>query len=842
MMRNDLSTLQSACGQSFLHPQQIMAHLLTRVCPGRVVAVANRQLSVIDRPSQSPTPGEVRRVARAVSVQMMRWGADLCFHQAAALLAQCIPGVQLPLGLFNAVRCLSAAMRWDLLQTVEAGLCAAVAQPDATPHLRALLGRPVMAGLQAIAARSDVVVGLALCALLLERLQSDHPTWPQTRTGRAVAGSVAALRILSNVSGAHEHHGEAAHRHAVMDTAWSSERRVVAGAFPHAAALLYRPDIGPPDDGGNNWGVDAKGARRRGNRPVNAPGGGHKGHSGKAAAGVQKRRRIITGMGGHAHAAHAHRRDTFSPPDGTGPVFAGAVKHKNRNVAREQAEAQEAAAHRGSKGGTAGKIGAHPRGTNAVAAASHRTPPEADVAGPEKACLRFDRLGRARHQIRQLPLSGVHNRVEGREVLFCVHRNAVEQFKHLFPTPAGKEGDIVAFMAIAESGQEDEMFRMYGGLDQLLNDAPRRPVRLGDYGLFSVATISVISDASRRAHHIRDDHMLASGQFAVLRTARRDGGGQDFLAFFARRSAPERAAMNFGFSRIDVRESGLVVAEDGLLLESDSLGLENLIPRIEDMSGLRQAGTGTRQPDPHRPVEPIVSNHLFIRLEATPSLPVDREVGLLRRKEVGAVTFAHGTDPSVSRTAVYFTSFQIADDAIFYVDRNGRTGALYLESAPAGGRRLTALPGAETEFMREHGLQGLSAEEGAQVLKNYGFNRMPAPDDLETERPFPLNGFRIRNDRSAVELAGRTRLNWDGRTKTFAIHTDAAQVDYVDGEGRAGVLALVAVRYHPDGCVVLQHNQLSDLLFARRAGLVEHREYTWRQVRNALFAVGLVER
>lgn len=828
-MRSQPTCLPPPCGVSALHPQRILAQWMVMICPGRIVAVANAPTRLPSIPIPSALPPEVRRVVHAVSVQMMRWGADLCFHHAARLLAHCIPGLQLPLGLFNAVRCLGAAARHDLLQSLEAAVCAALAQPETSPYVRAMLGETATAALRSMTARSDVVIGLAICALLLERLQPDQPTWPQTRAGQAVAGGVAVLRIVSNANGVATQRNERALA-SVPERAPSLEQYLVSSVFPRAGALLQPADDLHDDPAAAGWGVNAGGRTRTRHRLAKPMGGGTAGQRGKSKPGKQQRRLMAAGAGVHARRMRGNQRDTFSPPDGTGPGFSGSTKLKDRKKARAQPDEPEAPAeHR------QGAIVRSPASARVADASETETvtasgPRDTAAVLAERACLRFDNLARTRHQIRQLPLLE-----QGEDVLFCVHRKALRLFQDLFATASTEDGDIVALRLMPEpdcAGEGvDERLRMYSGLQQLRRGEPRGLTSLGNYRLLRVATISVISDRVRQDHHLADERLLASNQFAVMRTRQCDGSEPLHLSFFMRRSAPH-AAMNFGFSEIERRDDHLVIREDGLLLESNSAGLGNLIPRIEDLSGLRQAGRGTAAGAPagHRPVQVLESNHLFVRLESLPAIPVDRAARLQQAQAAGG------------SPAMYRMSFRLSADGLSYVDRTGRRGVLHLGAGSRGNRRLTALPGAEAEFLQQHGLHGRTIEEGVQILENYGFSRLPVAGESVSDRPFPLNGFRIRADDAAADQAAGAQPAWDGRSGTFALHADGLQVDYVEADGRHGVMEFVTVRYHPDGCVALDGNEVPARLFARRAGLVESLDYTWHDIRKALHAHGLVER
>lgn len=835
-MRQEPTCLPLTCGVRAVHPQRILAQWMAMICPGRIVAVANTHMQPARR-SAGVDPGEVRRVVHAVSVQLMRWGADLCFQHAARLLAQCIPGLQLPVGLFNAVRCLGAVARRDLLQSLEAGLCAALAQPGASRSLQALLGEPATARLQAVALHRDAMIGLALCALLLERLQTDQPASPHTCLGRAVAGSVAALRVVSNAGGVATQHDELRPSSALA-SAPSFDYRLVSAAFPHAGTFLQRADDLADDPAAAGWGVHARAGKRPRQRPAKAMGGGATGQRDTSKAGPYKRRPLAPGVGVHARHMHADQRDTFSAPDGAGPGYSGPSKVKKRKKARERPEEPDAPANR-RKPGTTPRTKAHPHAGEAnqtVVAAAGSLHPGQVLTGT--ACLRFDNLQRTRHQIQQLPLLE-----PARDVQFCVHRNATRAFQDLFATASTGDGDVVAMQAIPETdcapAGADRMLRMYSGLGQLCRAAPRGLTALGDYRLFRVATVSLISDPVRQAHPMGDERLLPSNQFAVIRTPQCAGSERLHLVFFVRRSAPQHAATNFGFSEIQRHDDHLVMREDGLLLESNSPALGHLIPRIEDVSGLRQAGRGTTADVAarHRAVPVLDANHVFVRREALPSIPVDRSVRVLQAREVGAVTVLQGSERTTSRAVIYRMSFRVSRDALFYVDRAGRQGALYLGPGTGRARRLSALPGTETDFLQQHGLHGRTIEDAVQILENYGFNRLPEPGDTESDPPFPLNGFRIRSDAAAP-----MQPPWDGRSGTFAVHAQDPQVEYVDEEGDQGVMEFVAVRYHPDGCVVLEGNELPALLFARRVGLVEYREYTWHDIRKALHAHGLVER
>lgn len=835
-MRYEPTCLSTTCGVRTVHPQRILAQWMATICPGRISAVANTHLQPAPR-SHGADPGEVRRVVHAVSVQLMRWGADLCFQHAARLLAQSIPGLQLPMGLFNAVRCLGAVARRDLLQSLEAALCAALAQPGASRYLQALMGEPATARLQAAAARSDLVIGLALCALLLQRLQADQPTLPQTWLGRMLAGSVSALRVVSNAGRVTTPHDELRPPSALASVP-SFDYRLVSAIFPRAGALL-QPAEDPADDPvAASWGVHAKARKRPRQRPAKAIGGAVTGQRDTSKAGPYKRRPLAPGAGVHARHTHADQRDTFSAPDGAGPGYSGPSKLKKRKKARERPEEQDVPASRRKPGPTP-RTKPHPQVGEAnatTAAAAGTRAPGRGATG--MACLRFDNLQRTRHQIQQLPLLG-----PARDVLFCVHRNATRAFEDLFATASTGDDDVVAMRAIPEAdcrpGGADEGLRMYSGLGQLRRAAPRGLTSLGDYRLFRVATLSLISDPVRQAHPEADERLLPSNHFAVIRTPQCDDSERLHLAFFVRRAAPQQAAMNFGFSEIERHDGHLVVREDGLLLESNSRGLGHLIPRIEDVSGLRQAGRGTTSAVAarHRAVPVHDANHMFIRREALPSVPVDRSVRLLQAQEVGAINVLQGSERTTSRAVIYRMSFRASPDALFYVDRAGRQGVLYLGPGAGNARGLTALPGTETEFLQQHGLDGRTIEEAVEILENYGFSRLPEPGDTASDTPFPLNGFRIRSDDAAS-----AQPSWDGRSGTFAIHAQDPQVQYVDEEGDQGVMEFATVRHHPHGCVVLEGNELSALLFARRVGLVEYREYTWHDIRKALHAHGLVER
>lgn len=835
-MRTEPTCPPPTCSMRAVHPQRFLTHWMAMICPGRIVAVANTHMHPA-RPTAAVDPDEVRRVVRAVSVQLMRWGADLCFQHAARLLAQCIPGLQLPVCLFNAVRCLGAVARRDLMQSLEAGLCAGLAQPGASRYLQTLLGEPVTARLQAVAVHRDMVIGLALCALLLQRLQTDQPTSPQTRLGRTLAHSVGALRVVSNAGGVATPHDELRPSSALA-SASTFDYHLVSAVFPHAGAFLQPADDPAGDPAAAGWGVHARAGKRPRHRPAKTMGGGATGQRDTSKADPYKRRPLVPGPGVHERHMHAEQRDTFSAPDGAGPGYSAASKVKKRKKARERAEEPDASANV-RKPGTTPRTMAQPQAaeanqTAAAAAGSH--PPGQALAG--RACLRFDNLQRTRHQIQQLPLLE-----PAADVLFCVHRNATPAFQDLFATASTGDGDIVAMRAIPEAdcahADAGGMLRMYSGLGQLRRAAPRGLSRLGDYRLFRVATLSLISDPVRQAHRMGDERLLPSNQFAVIRTPQCEDSERLHLAFFVRHAAPQHAAMNFGFSEIERRGGHLVVREDRLLLESNSLGLGHLIPRIEDVSGLRQAGRGTTadRAARHRPVPVLDANHVFIRREALPPLPVDRSVRLLQRREVDAVTVLQGSPRTPSRAVIYRMSFRVSRDALFYVDRAGRQGALYLGPGAGSGRRLSALPGTEAEFMQQHGLHGRTIEEAVAILENYGFNRLPEPGDTSSGPSFPLNGFRIRNDADAV-----AQPPWDGRSGTFAIHAQGPQVEYVDEEGEQGVMEFVTVRHHPDGCVVLEGNELPALLFARRMGLIEYREYTWHDIRKALHSHGLVER
>lgn len=733
------------------------------------------------------------------------------------------------------------------LATICPGRIVGVANTAARlPHVHSLPGQ-VLAGVRSAVGRRDIVVGLAICALLHNGL----PGQPQMLTGQAVVGAVAGLRTLSNTSGVGEVSGINADP-AENERGMSIEQHIVAGTFPRVGAVLYQGNDNDYDDSPVtiSWGVHARGRGRVGRRKGRPGMGGQAGNGGKAVKHVDRRRPMGVGAGMSAGVKHADQRDTFSPPDGAGPGYSGAGKIKKRKKPPERASDPEPPADRQNAGQGASEGGIYAGGFRSSLPQAQDDdqgkPRSASTAVEGKACLRFDNLDRTRHQISRLPLLGNEPAAAAADVLFCVHRDAVGMFQNVFAGNTTSEGDIVAFLAIPHapcSEGDDGMVRMYSGLGQLLRAEPRERTPLGDYRLFSVATLSVISDRTRHAHGVADDRVIPSNQFTVMRVGQCIGDDRHFISFFVRRSAPLREGVNFGFSEIEQVGANLAVRDGNWVLESNSADLGNLIPRIEDVSALRVIGRGVDggPPEDYRHVRISGSNHGFVRLEALPSLSMDRGAGLLPAQEMQALTVEQDGRRSAARSQMYRMTFLISDDAILYVDRAGRRGALYNGVDAAGSRGLLALPGAETEFMQRHGLQGRTPGEAIVILENYGFSRMPASDEAAPGARFPLNGFRIVAGGHASPASRVVRQYWNGRSGTFAVDVDGRQVRYVDKDGREGSLGFATVRHHPEGSMVLEGNGLPDLLFARQAGLLEYLEYTWRDIRKAMHAQGLVE-
>lgn len=818
-----------------------VATLIRRVSaswvPGRLQGVGNAPLPL---PTHAPTApgGELADVVHAISIQLLEWGASICYHQAARLLQQQVPGMRLPLELFEAVVLLHATAREDLLRTAQAAVAAAAARGAIIDGLAASPYAQEVAYIQRLAPSPAALLGLAFCAMLYAQLRGSTAARPQSMWGKATLRLFGALRLISTLISTPASAGriaETGHSN-IPSPLLPLTERLLGATFPNVSAL----GGGDADAALSNpliFGAEARGGQRKAARHkivVNA--GGAAGGHGKAKTPGGGHRRVLA-----ARVAEGGRRDTFSAPDGAGPVYPAGSK-KDSKKKKHTAEDDAASAEKqkpSSNDSSRPRPAARPAQTNGADAGALATPaPEGSL--DTRACVRFDKLQRTRMQLAKLPLLEDSRS----DTLFCVHARAASMFEGMLPVSSTRPGDIVAFFALAEPPadvQEDTRMRMYSGLGQLHDGVARTPRALGDYRIYRVATISILSDKVREQHAISDDRMLASDSFKAMRIAVPDAADRWLLPFHTRQVPAGGARMNFGFCNVETQDDGLAIRDDPFMLSVSRRGIGDLATVLEARSGLRyDARQDASRPLTYWDVQPISARHLFVRWEALPAIGVDRTVGLLPRSSFDAVTVDVDGNRQTRHGTLYRMSFSVMGEQLFYVDQHGRRGTLQPGPADSGRSGLWAPPGAEADFIKAHGLGGIDLAEATRILENYGFARMPlaAPAAVPQRVPAALHGIRI--ERIADDLPPAV-ASWDGRSGLFEIDRHNHVVRYVGHDGAAGQMAFDSVRHHPDGCVVLADNTLSDLLFAHRIGVFEHFEHSWHAIQEALHGAGFID-
>lgn len=857
-------------------------------------AISNGVLPERARQPAAPPPwrSELHSIGDNLGYELVRWGTARAFSQLVQQADRLLPGISIPWTAYATYCGLSEARRGNVLRALQSipltRIAPIVILQAVADRLRWL---PEVA--DGGADPAPLVLGLAACALV-HALQHQRPVRsPSTTAGKHLVRLVQMLHVATNAyAGLQSLRGAAgagslnvarvpaagaASRCTARDglpangtegllmLPWHCASGVAgqsvddaqgAGAWPlpgagaRRAKPKARPKPPPPSSRGGGrtpTGADAgRGHAPPGRRPTGARSAsvdGAAGVPGPAAQGPQKERastlRKQAALGQMAQQSKestavskqssAHAKDGLHPAMGQDDRRVAAPQHPL--VAGDRAKPVECAGHCTPAANATGSSDGVERAAGAHAAL---------------ACLRFHDMREARLQVRKMRFGPV-------QASFCVPQRAHDHFMDGF---AGALRDRSAAWVKTEvvhehipAAQRGRGARKYDGLGQMQRAEPRDPTPLVDEDVFSVLSVSPISDHLLHRRRIRSSHILAPNTFRLISYEDPAQRRRTFVAYFVRPSSEACRGLRVGYMEVTSTPQGgyaLQDAEAGFSLDARSMA--TLVNGTQAMSGCRfEPGDDGGQADGDR-VNAQQTRHLFLRERSTwcgeeaftPQAVNDRLPFLIAR-EVRMPGRA-------GNVILHRNSFALGADALVFLDERGSLGRLRMVASPTAPDQwlLVTQQAHAVRFMQRHKLQddvSYRLADLVELLEQQGITWIPPDPD----RTSPGDDPHVPAADPA-DPCGLTRLQPSGQVTAPAVTRRSwfswrqGVLQYVDHEGREGRLGFERHGTHGRNYRMAAGNTAAALAFAQRNQLLPHARYAEDEILWLLKGQGLVRR
>lgn len=166
--------------------------------PGAVTAIVNRE-AALPVPGPHAMGSEARAVLDGMGREVIDWGTSLGFARAVSHADRLVPGVALPYVAWQLFSSLSEASRGNITRAMQRLPFTALAPAMLLDHLGRCLGSLLPADMRHPLHYQDVVIGVALCALLHALTRQRVPATPQTTGGRVLLQLLSHLRSGLNL-------------------------------------------------------------------------------------------------------------------------------------------------------------------------------------------------------------------------------------------------------------------------------------------------------------------------------------------------------------------------------------------------------------------------------------------------------------------------------------------------------------------------------------------------------------------------------------------------------------------------------------------------------------------
>ena len=856
-----------------MYPMQL-ADALRGVLPTvrlRPAGIGNGPLRMV-RPMNDPVPQELHALLDNVGSEMIGWGTAVGLSRALRQAERLVPGITIPWTAYATFAALSEASRGNITRALQTLPLTSVLPAQAMQLLAECLHQVLPRDLF-IHDPTPLVIGVAACALVHALQRSGQVRPMRTSAGAAVVGLVRALRTATNLL-------------AGVDTLRTAVREAVPDPAAHRAGRCTVPAFDSPN--ATHWsaaswprcrsagaapgaaicdawplpGAIARKARVRAKPPgAGAPKvGGRSAGSGHAARGQP-------GQGRRAPARQGGADGVDGPDQGAMP---GMNKPSAFGQIAQQGKESTAV---GKQGSPRGKEGLHPAmrsndrkvpspqhpvspdtGSHQASCGSlcnepnpPRDPPPAQPGvRPAPVCLRFHATGEARLQVRKM-------RFATAQPSFCVPRRARDHFMDVFasakPLPVANWMKTHVIREATLVGDDPQRISKYFGLGQIERSEPREPTPLDDDELYSVLSVSPLSQDQLLRHRVPASRILAPNSFRLLDHEGVDGVRRTFIAFFV---SPLVVAgvcrgVRVGFLEVTPAAAGGFEVQDqqaGYGLTSTSLSA--LVTGVQQMSGC------TFQPSRPDSTAAVVSQapgagHLFVREQAiwcgdqdyTPQAPNERLPFLIARS-----VRVSGQNRD---TILYQRSFLLGPDSLVYLDAQGALGRLRLVASTTAPDRWLLVPRQVqgTRFMQAHHLlEGgqYRFTELIELLEQQGMTWIPSGMDG------PCQAVPVVDDAASVQRCGLRSLvapeepglaTPEARRSWFSWQD--GEVRYADHDGTEGSLRFLRHGVHGRNYRMAADNAALAVDFARRNQLLTHANYAEDEILWLLKGQGLVQ-